>query len=316
MENNARPPRKESVSTIETLQEPYSTIRLRDKLTNRRDEYSEDYENYNETSQNFDKTRKPIGIEIILGCLTRSATPLDDIVLLDAGCGTGNYARALVNHVRRVEAVDRCPRMIAQASRKLQPYQDNGRVAVHRAGIDDLPLAEASIDAVMVNQVLHHIADDPEAGFPRLRQVFEEFARVLRPHGPLVINTSTRAQLREGLWYADLIPEAVDLLERRYAPLDLLEGMLRDCGFIPRDRIVPTDAVLQGDAYFDSSGPLSKEWRDGDSSWALVTDQQLERVLSRVTRLKQDGGLQAYFARTDARRLAVGQTTFLFATRD
>jgi ubiquinone/menaquinone biosynthesis C-methylase UbiE len=303
------------VTTIETLQESFS-IHFQDKPANHRDDYSEDYEDYNITSQNYDKTRIPIGIEIILGCVARAGKPLDDIVLLDAGCGTGNYARVLVDHVHRVEAVDRCPGMIAQASRKLQPFQDDGRVAVHRAEIDDLPLAEATIDAVMVNQVLHHIADDPEAGFPRLRQVFEEFARVLRPHGPLVINTSTRAQLLEGLWYAGLIPEAVELMQRRYAPLDLLEGMLRDCGFTPRGRIVPTDAVLQGNACFDPGGPLSKEWRDGDSSWALVTDQQLERVLSRVTRLKQDGGLQAYFARMDARRLAVGQTTFLFATRD
>jgi hypothetical protein len=45
----------------------------------------------------------------------------------------------------------------------------------------------------------------------------------------------------------------------------------------------------------------------------LVTDQQLERVLSRITRLKRDGGLQAYFTRVDAARLAIGQTTFLLA---
>ena len=304
MEQNSERPRKEFVSKQEILQKPHPSVL----------DHSEDYENYNKTSQNYDKTRIPVGIEIILGCLARAGKPLDEIVLLDAGCGTGNYARALIDHVHRIELVDRCPGMIAQASQKLRHFQDNGHVAIHQAGIDDVPLADASVDAVMVNQVLHHIADDPDAGFPRLRPIFEEFARVLRPNGALVINTSTQTQLMKGFWYAGLIPEAIELLQWRYAPLELLEGMLRVCGFTPCGRIVPTDAVLQGHAYFDSSGPLSKDWRDGDSSWALVTDEQLNRVLSRVTRLKQDGDLQAYFDRIDAARLSIGQTTFLLAS--
>jgi len=304
MDHNAEPPKHAFVSKPKILEETNSAGL----------DSSEDYENYNSTSLNYDKTRVPVGIEIILGCLVRYNKSLNDIVLLDAGCGTGNYARALIDHVYHIEMVDRSPGMLEQASQKLRQFEDDGRIGIHHAEIDNMPLADASVDAVMVNQVLYHIEDDPDAGFPRLHQIFQEFARVLRPHGALVINTSGQTQLMKGFWYADLIPEAIELLQRRFAPLNLLEDILKDCGFAPNGRIVPTDSVLQGDGYFESSGPLSKEWRDGDSSWAMVTDQQLERVLSRVTQLKQDDDLQAYFDRMDAVRLAIGQTTFLLAT--
>ena len=50
------------------------------------------YENYNQTSVHYDQTRTPIGVEIILGCLVSMGKPLSEMVVLDAGCGTGAYA--------------------------------------------------------------------------------------------------------------------------------------------------------------------------------------------------------------------------------
>ena len=156
MDQNAESPINAFANKPKKLQAPHSL----------RPDSSEDYENYNKTSLNYDKTRIPVGIEIILGCLARTGKPLNDIVLLDAGCGTGNYARALVDYIHHIELVDRCPGMLEQASQKLRQFQDGGRVGIHHAEIDELPLADASVDAVMVNQVLHHIAYDPDACFP------------------------------------------------------------------------------------------------------------------------------------------------------
>ena len=50
------------------------------------------FEDYTSTSENYDSTRRPAGIEIILEALSRGPTPLAEQVVLDAGCGTGNYA--------------------------------------------------------------------------------------------------------------------------------------------------------------------------------------------------------------------------------
>ena len=74
------------------------------------------FETYDETSRHFDETRVPIGVEIILGCLARHEKPLNELVVLDAGCGTGAYARAIVGSVGRIEASDTSAGMLERAA--------------------------------------------------------------------------------------------------------------------------------------------------------------------------------------------------------
>jgi len=73
--------------------------------------------------------------------------------------------------------------------------------------------------------------------------------------------------------------------------------------------------VVQPDAYFDPRGPLSKEWRDGDSVWSLVAEDRLDRALSRIRTLDERGELEAYVTRNDAPRAHIGQVTVVFASR-
>lgn len=266
------------------------------------------YENYAETSENYDATRIPMGIEIILGALARAPAPLGEVKLLDAGCGTGSYAAALAEHVGRVTCVDLNEEMLAIAKRKLPDD-----VVIRQSAIDNLPFDDASFDAVMVNQVLHHIADDADNGYPALRAIFEEFARVLVPGGCVSINTCSHEQLRNGWWYYRLIPEAVRVACRRHIPLDDLSALLRQCGFRLGPRHVPVDALMQGERYFDGKGPLSKAWRDGDSIWACAGEDELERALHKVAALQQSGQLQQFVREHDRRRPYIGQVTFLLA---
>ncbi len=146
------------------------------------------FEKYDETSRHYDRTRVPIGSEILLGCLARHGKPLDKITVLDAGCGTGAYSQAIVGRVGRIEALDMSTGMLERARAKLAPEAEAGRVRFHQGSIAELPLAAGSVDAVTINQVVHHLGDTPEDGFPRLRSVVAEFARVLRPGGVLVFN--------------------------------------------------------------------------------------------------------------------------------
>lgn len=273
------------------------------------------YENYTHKSRNYDKTREPVGTEIIAGCFAQAPVPLGEAMILDAGCGTGNYSRALLEHVGRIEAVDLNPGMLEVAARKLEREQTHGRISFHTAQIHELPFEDATSDGVMINQVLHHLHDDASKGFPAHRQVFTEFARVLKPGGILVVNTCSQEQLRRGYWHYCLIPEAADALRSRYAPLDQVAELLEDSGFTYRGRIAPIDAAVQGESYFDPRGPLEKEWRDGDSVWSLVTEDRLDLALDRIRDLDDKGELEAYVARNDAARLDIGQTTILYASR-
>jgi len=273
------------------------------------------YENYTQKSGNYDKTREPVGTEIIVGCFAHAPVPLDRMAVLDAGSGTGSYSQALLAYVGRIEAVDLNPGMLEVAARKLAGPQAEGRISFHLARIDELPFEDSVLDGIMINQVLHHLPDEASIGFPAHRRVFGEFARVLKPGGVLTVNTCSQEQLRHGYWHYSLIPEAADALRNRYAPLDELIEILDSCGFSRRGRFVPIHATVQGESYFNTRGPLSKEWRDGDSVWSLVTEDRLNRAISLIHKLDERGELEAYVARNDTWRHHIGQVTILFAVR-
>jgi len=274
------------------------------------------YEDYTQKSKNYDKTREPVGTAVSVGCFAQAPVPLDQMVVLDAGCGTGNYSRTMLDYIGRIEAVDLNPGMLEVAAQKLAEPQSEGRISFHSSRIDELPFDDEHFDGVMINQVLHHLPDDASQSFPAHRRVFSEFARVLKPGGILVVNTCSQEQLRHGYWHYALIPEAADALRARYAPLDELVEILGDCGFMHQGRFAPTDAAVQGESYFDPRGPLAKEWRDGDSVWSLVSEDRLERTISRIQELDKRGDLETYAARNDALRPQIGQATVLYASRD
>ncbi len=273
------------------------------------------YENYGDTHENYDKTREAIGIEIIVGCFALGPRPLGEMLILDAGCGTGSYCEALLPHVSRIEAVDASTSMIEEASRKLEHEIHRERVSFREAEIGSLPFDDGLFDGVMINQVLHHLDDEASTGYLAHRKALSEFARVLKPGGVLVVNTTSQEQVRHGYWYFDLIPRAAEELRKRYVPVELLSNILVESGFTHRGSTVPLNAVLQGESYFDPRGPLSKYWRDGDSSWALASQTELEEVLAKVRLMEQEGRLADYFANCDRRRSGLGQATFLHAAR-
>ena len=273
------------------------------------------YENYNETSKSYDKTRVPIGVEIILGCLARAPTPLATVKLLDAGCGTGAYSQAVLPHVAHIDAVDINPGMLAAASQKLADAETKGQITFSRAGIDTLPFEDVNFDGIMINQVLHHLPGSNAVGYPAYRRVLKEFSRVLRPSGRLIINTCSHVQLRDGFWPYALLPEAVEKICQRHMPLDELERLLEQNEFSSITRYVPVDAVIQGEAYFNARGPLDKYWRDGDSFWAMATESELEQALTTVRQLQQQGELDQFMERQDRSRKNIGQVTFVCAPR-
>lgn len=273
------------------------------------------YENYTATSEHYDATREPIGVEIILGCLARGPRALAEQIVVDAGCGTGNYSAALLDHVARIEAVDMNDSILGVARRKLSDAEAVGRIRFHLAAIDTLPVESISADAVMINQVLHHLPDDPTQGWPLTRKVIGEFARVLRPGGVLLANICTHEQIRRGWWFFSLIEASEERMIQRHVPLMELESIFTSSGFDLRGRFVPSDAVIQGRSYFNPRGPLDAQWRAGDSVWAMLSAGELESVQARVRSLDARGELEDFVADQDAYREHVGQTTFLCATR-
>ena len=95
---------------------------------------------------------------------------------LDAACGTGRHAAYLAASGHSVIGVDCSAQMLAKARAKV-PGADF-RLGDLRA----LPVADDAVDLVVISLALTHV--------PELAPVMEEFARVLRPGGHLVIADS------------------------------------------------------------------------------------------------------------------------------
>lgn len=95
---------------------------------------------------------------------------------LDAACGTGRYSAYLASKGHSVIGVDGSAQMLALARAKV-PGGDFRLGDLHA-----LPVADASVDLVVIALALTHVPD--------MTPVLTEFARVLRPGGHLVIADS------------------------------------------------------------------------------------------------------------------------------
>ncbi len=108
-----------------------------------------------------------------------------DETVLDAGCGTGNVTRILLDRLPRgrVIAVDAAPSMVEQA-RELLP----AAVDVRQANLLDLTL-DQPVDAILSTATFHWIGDHD--------RLFANLHRALRPGGRLVAQCGGHGNVAE-----------------------------------------------------------------------------------------------------------------------
>jgi SAM-dependent methyltransferase len=126
--------------------------------------YDERRRSFGSIARDYDRFRPGYpadGIEWVLG--------RDPLRVLDLAAGTGRLTRCLVELGHDVVAVEPDEQMIAV-------LRDQAEVEVHVGSAEQIPLPDASVDAVMVGQAFHWF-DAPAA--------LEEMARVLVPDGAL-----------------------------------------------------------------------------------------------------------------------------------
>jgi ubiquinone/menaquinone biosynthesis C-methylase UbiE len=101
-----------------------------------------------------------------------------EAVVLDIGCGTGEFEKLLLSKhpEQQITGVDISTNMLEIARRKCQAYP---KVAFHAASASALPFSDHSFDVIVSASAFHYF-DAPQAALDEMR-------RTLRPGGVLVM---------------------------------------------------------------------------------------------------------------------------------
>ena len=150
--------------------------------------------------------------------------PLDDKVILDFGCGTGNYTfaiRSLTN--AQIYGVEPSDNMRLRALEK--------RLDVRKGDHHYIPFDDNFFDFIYMTDVIHHVPD--------LTVMFGELNRVLKPGGLVCIFTESHEQLATRYW-VKYFPTTVSVEQKRYPDIPVIIETASANGFL-KNKIINTD---------------------------------------------------------------------------
>lgn len=107
----------------------------------------------------------------------------------DLGCGSGRWAERVLERVGKLHCIDPSAKALAVAERRLRSHAG---AEFHRAGVDAIPLADASQDFGYSLGVLHHIPDTGAA--------MRDCVRKLKPGAPFLVYLYYRFDNKPG-WF-------------------------------------------------------------------------------------------------------------------
>jgi len=203
----------------------------------------------------------PSGSDLGLGCGNPQAIaalrPGETVLDLGSGAGFDSFlAAGQVGKTGRVIGVDMTPEMVVKA-RELARTDEYSNVEFRLGEIENLPVADSSVDIIMSNCVINLSPDKC--------RVFQEAFRVLRPGGRVAISDIVAtAQLPEEVrndlaLYSSCVAGAASIEE--------LELMLTDAGF--------SNIRIQ---HKNESRQFIREWAPGRDIEDFIVSATIEAV--------------------------------------
>lgn len=156
--------------------------------------------------------------------------------VLDVGCGTGVATQAVIDRFRpaRVTGVDPAEGMLTQFRNKLGDIADVD-ITLHQAGVEDMPVPDASIDLIVCSMAYHW--------FQHRWVAAEQMARVMKPGAVVAILCSGKGGEQD---YCDVIADVEPI---NYQWLGAFQGNLRDIpemeGYLTSAGLEPLDIWME-----------------------------------------------------------------------
>jgi len=276
------------------------------------------YETYDSTSSTYDDFRRPIDVPNLLESVKAVAQakqiPIESLKFLDVGCGTGSYIMAVAKELKcQCFGLEYSKGMLAKLEEKAKGISNVSFQQGNAA--ERLPFDDDSFDFVMASQMLHHLPVG-EGTWNGAKTCLSEAARVARPGGSKFwLQTQMKEQHINGFWWAPLIARANLELAERFPSLDFIKDVLTAGGMQDFEVRIPPESLINEKYYLDPEGPLRAEFRNGDSNWALVTEEELKAVHDNLKTniLTTKETADKFMAEREAVRKEIGQTTTIVA---
>ncbi|MFW9805282.1 MAG: class I SAM-dependent methyltransferase [Candidatus Thorarchaeota archaeon] len=181
---------------------------------------------YDEVSKVYDNVR--IGDPEMVRQLVQGVTLIQDSVVLDIGCGTGNNTLLFAGATRtKVTGLDISYGMLEKA------HEKSRQVPLVQAAADILPFASETFSLVFMTEVIHHL--------PSPDRSITEIYRVLIPGGSTCIVTQSHKQI-DGRMTSRFFPASANVDKERYPDIDVIENYMLRAGF---NRITPKEYLFK-----------------------------------------------------------------------
>ena len=161
----------ESVSALDVITED---ARHLDRVLGKRRRVSEQY--FNTIAGRLGRNHCPGRSWEAIGRLALRLVP--NVVVADLGAGEGLISQLLARNAKQVWCIDNSPRMV-EVGTELARKNDLSNLTYKLGDIEQVPLADESVDLAILSQALHHAIHPQKA--------VDEAYRILRPGGQVLV---------------------------------------------------------------------------------------------------------------------------------
>jgi len=226
--------------------------------------------NYDQIGRTYNNTRMPDPriTERIIKYLGQPAGSQ----IIDIGAGTGNYSYELAENGFDVVAIEPSAVMRNQGKK-------HNKLKWVEGIAEKLPVDDRSVDGVICTLATHH--------FTNLELSFREMARVIKPHGKIVIFTADPRTVLESCWIAEYFREIVERSCNAQPEKGTLKQMFEtNTGRTAAIHSFPLPHDLKDKFFFSGWRTpelyLNDEYRSGISSLAAAPKELLEENLKKL----------------------------------